>query len=442
MFFLRQLLDIPSLDPDDARRRKLLNIMLIGVGSFALLALFFAIYSTIFITENENPYARSLLPMSSIILIGIIVVFIINRFWKGWLASVLFLLMLTFAMGFAMSPNILVGSSLFFFTIPILMASALLRPWASYIFAVVCSILVAITELNFEGLFPFPFIAGLFIMAAISWLIARSLESALQDLRILNIDLEMRVQERTRELSIAYAKLKELDRLKSRFVSMVSHELRTPLSAIQGFTEMMEVGVYGAVTDKHQGALDRIKANTQRLLDLVNDLLDQARMDAGRLSLHTIPFSLTDLVNDMEATMRVLAEAKDLRLTTQVAADVPETLQGDTQRLHQILVNLINNSLKFTRKGGVDVRIYCPDADHWALDIADTGPGIPEGARKTIFEPFQQVDNSVTREHTGSGLGLAIVKQLAELMGGYVRVVSEIGVGSTFSVILPFEPPQ
>jgi signal transduction histidine kinase len=158
--------------------------------------------------------------------------------------------------------------------------------------------------------------------------------------------------------------------------------------------------------------------------------------------LHIAPFSVKKLLNDMESTVRVLAETKGLRLTTQVEADVPDTLQGDAKRLHQILVNLINNSLKFTQKGGVDVRIYRPDADHWAFDVADTGSGISKDAQRYIFEPFRQADNSATRKHTGFGLGLAIVKQLVELMGGGVSVSSELGKGSTFSVVVPIDPPQ
>ena len=448
MKFIRQLFDIPSLDPDDSRRRKLLNIFLVTSLGISFSVFLFTVYSDILLDVGDSN-AAPLYQMSIAFFIGSAIIFFINRYGKGWLASALFLVVLVAAMGFAMPPHILIGSGLFFFTIPILMSSTLLRPWASYLFATLCSAFVTFTELNSRGLFPLPSIAGLFVMAAISWLVARSLEDALQDLRVLNAELDQRVRDRTRELaeanvelSEAYDKLKELDRLKSRFVSMVSHELRTPLNAIQGFVEMMEVGVYGAVTEKHQGALGRIKANTQRLLALVNDLLDQARMEAGRLSLHIAPFSVKGLINDMEATMGVLAEVKGIYLTTRVEAGVPDMLQGDAKRLHQIMLNLINNSIKFTKKGGVDVRVYSPDADHWAFDVADTGPGIPEEAQQYIFEPFRQVDSSITREHTGFGLGLAIVKQLAEAMGGGVNISSELGRGSIFTVILPLHPPQ
>jgi signal transduction histidine kinase len=121
---------------------------------------------------------------------------------------------------------------------------------------------------------------------------------------------------------------------------------------------------------------------------------------------------------------------------------MPQSMSGDSKRLHQILVNLVSNAIKFTKQGGITVRLYCPDAAHWAIDVADTGPGIPEEAQTYIFEPFRQIDGSATREHKGFGLGLAIVKQLVELMGGDVRINSELGRGSTFIVTVPSVPPQ
>jgi signal transduction histidine kinase len=136
--------------------------------------------------------------------------------------------------------------------------------------------------------------------------------------------------------------------------------------------------------------------------------------------------------------MNAQVQTKGLSLTTEIAPDMPATLWGDAARVQQIVVNLVSNAIKFTQKGEIQVCIYQPDPVHWALQVSDTGAGIPAEAQSYIFEPFQQVDGSITREHRGTGLGLSIVKQLTELMEGQVILVSETGKGSTFKVVLPF----
>lgn len=443
------LLNVSSTDPDDARRRKLLNLILAGTAAILILALLaIAIAQAFGYPVDFQIYQIIILALGSLSLI-----YFINRYRSGWVASLLLTVFFILLFALADEPRQVVeGRVLFLFTIPILMASVTLRPWAGFVAAGFIGIVItAVAMFNLpdyaHGAPPIPTIFGFFVVALVAWLSSRSLETALADLWTLNTELDQRVQERTRELSVAndeliraYEKLKEVDRLKSRFVSMVSHELRTPVSAIQGFASLMEAGVYGPVTDAQQVALSRIHANDQRLLNLLNDLLDQARMEAGQLSLHIAHFAVEDLIQEMESTVRVLVEAKGLYLATRIEEDVPEVAEGDVKRLHQILVNLVTNALKFTERGGVTVRIYAPDLEHWAMDVSDTGPGIPAEFLTDIFEPFRQVDNSATREHKGFGLGLAIVKQLAELMGGKVSVNSSLGKGSTFTVWLPRIP--
>lgn len=451
---ISQLLEVSSTDPEDVRRRRLLNILLVGTSSLSFLtflAVTVAYSSGLASTEDF----RRLLPIILGMLGSLIVIFLINRYWSGWLAGWLFILLLITVFVFMDDPRQVVeGRSLFLFTIPILMASVILRPWASFMAAGVCGVMITvIAVLNLpdyaQGAPPIPTILGFLTVAFVAWLSARSLESALVDLRILNVGLEDRVRARTNELQqaneqlvLAYEKLQELDRLKSRFLSIVSHELRTPLSAIQGFAEMLQAEVYGPLSQKQRSALQRIIANDERLLTLVNDLLDQARMEAGQLSLTIEPFTLKDLVDDMESTMRVLVESKKLYLKVHISPAIPATLEGDRKRLHQVLINLINNALKFTQKGGVSVHFYRLDEEYWAIDVADTGPGIPQEIQTALFEPFRQGDSSATREHTGFGLGLSIVKQLTTLMGGSVNVISEVGFGSTFTVKIPIVAPK
>ncbi len=446
MALINRLLTVPVADPDDARRRRLLNTLLLLMGSLITLTLFFAIYLNF---TGEDPVgSASLLRSTSVMLGGMLAIFLINRFVSGWLASSVFSLLFIGAMFVSVEPEVLLGDYTFYLVIPIIMSSALVRPWASFAVAGLVDILLFLAAVQLQVVAPVPQLLGLLLLAWLSWLSSRNTEQALHEVRVINTELDQRVRDRTHELSqaneeltVAYEKLKELDRLKSRFVSMVSHELRTPLSAIYGFTEMMEAGIYGPITESQQAALDRIKVNDQRLLSLVNDLLDQARMEAGQMSLHVTDFSMPELIQDMESTMRVLAEAKGLYLKANIEEAVPQIVKGDAKRLHQIMVNLINNALKFTDRGGITVRIYTPDPEHWAMDIVDTGPGIPQEALTYIFEPFRQVDGSAIREHKGFGLGLAIVKQLSELMGGGVSVASELDKGSTFTVKLPYAVP-
>jgi two-component system phosphate regulon sensor histidine kinase PhoR len=231
----------------------------------------------------------------------------------------------------------------------------------------------------------------------------------------------------------------ELEKMKSTFVAVVSHELRTPLNAIMGYAEMLKEAVYGAINEKQVAATIRIMVNTQRLLTMVGDLLDEAQIKAGKLSLTKQLFKTSSLLEAMHATMDKIAADKGLTLTDEIDLNMPNIITGDARRLQQIVINLVNNSAKFTEKGGIHARILLSDPNHWAIEVTDTGLGIPEEEIPYIFDSFRQVENSTIRKHGGFGLGLAIVKQLVELMKGEITVTSELGKGSTFIINLPLE---
>lgn len=251
--------------------------------------------------------------------------------------------------------------------------------------------------------------------------------------------LEDRVAERTSELAQARDQALAASRLKTELLAKVSHELRTPLSVILGFTEMLQLGIYDPLTDKQQGVVAEVIGSTHDLTNMVKELLDQAQLDAGKLKLNPGPFALTDLVEGALSRINILAQTKGLTLTSAIAPDMPAALVGDQARLQQILVNLVGNAVKFTQTGAVKVCFYRPDPAHWAFQVSDTGPGIPLEAQSYIFEPFRQVDGSITRQQGGAGLGLSIVKQLTSLMGGDITLESNVGQGSTFTVVLPIE---
>jgi len=231
----------------------------------------------------------------------------------------------------------------------------------------------------------------------------------------------------------------EADRLKSQLLTSVSHELRTPLNAIKGYAQLLNEEAYGSITPEQQTTFQRILINTTQLQGMVNNLLDRAQIEQGKVTLQESLFAPADLIETTHSALNILAKTKGLALTSEITPDVPATLTGDVLRLQQILFNLTSNALKFTESGTVQARIFRPDASHWAMQVIDTGIGIPGEAQVDVFKSFWQVDSSATRQYRGSGLGLSIVKQLAELMEGEITLTSQPGTGSTFTVIFPME---
>lgn len=232
----------------------------------------------------------------------------------------------------------------------------------------------------------------------------------------------------------------EIEQMKNNFVAMVSHELRTPLNAVLAYAEMLRDAIFGPLNTKQFDAANRIYLNSQRLLNIINDLLDQAQIEAGRLKIQPKETPTNELIENLRSVMEKPAQDKGLELTTEIAPDVPETILCDSHRIQQILINLVNNALKFTDEGRVSVRIFLADAHTWAIAVSDTGPGILPRDQAHIFEPFWQIENIATREHGGIGLGLSIVKRLVMLMGGDIKLESAVGKGSTFTVTLPLQP--
>ena len=229
----------------------------------------------------------------------------------------------------------------------------------------------------------------------------------------------------------------ESNRAKSRLLAHVSHELNTPLSAIIGYTEIVQAEVYGPVTDEQRHLLERILANARSLLDLINSLLSQTRVETRD---ETITLGLLDpdeLVQIMHEAIGGLAESKGLVLTHAVDEDVPSVLIGDIGRLRQIIVNLTGNAVKFTDKGGIHMRISRPDVKSWSISIADTGIGISPENQETIFSAFTQVNESLEADSKGFGLGLSIIMQIVHNLNGSIQLNSELDKGSMFTVTLP-----
>lgn len=559
MQYINSFLTISTNDPDDTRRRRILNILLVGLGFVSLATLVIVIpLASNFLRE----YVKWVAVGCIVAFLGALVIYLINRFWSGRVASTLFLIFLTVVFAFSDTPEqVSDGRSLFAFAIPIIMASILLTPWSSFIFSSISGITISLVAASINHVPNVPAVIGFFFIALVSWLSARSLDQALKELRAINANLDQVVTERTQALAeslererieagrnqailnsiadgvvvfdpkwnailanpalksmldlplelivnknfrdliehprlspksrgLLYAMIEhdtqppsfriewgkktlsisaaqvydnskdghinigtvtvfrdftreaEVERLKSTFVAIVSHELRTPLNAILGYAEMFKESVYGPMNEKQINMAERIMKNTQRLLGLINDLLDQAQMEAGKLTIHMRPVRPAELLENMHGVMDQIVYEKGLKLTSEIEDSLPEALNGDAARLQQILVNLVNNAVKFTDHGIVHVRLFSPVGNKWGIEVSDTGRGIPESEIPYIFDTFRQVDGAATRVHGGFGLGLSVVKQLVNLMNGEIKVKSKIDKGSTFTVVLPLIVPE
>jgi PAS domain S-box-containing protein len=552
----QRLIDIPSTDPDDARRRRLLNIILLGLGGSTFVAL---LVMTIFRVAEaaEQAGITTQVYLITVAALGIIMlIFIIGRYWPTQLVSITFLLALIVLLLFSDTPDELIGGrSAIYFVLPIIMASMLLNPAASFLLAGIIVFLHTLTAINIGQLPNLLIILIYFAVALISWLAAYTLEKALKDLRTANQELDQRVIDRTHQLQEAMLREQaeasqsrailqsiadgvlvldrdgrlivanpalgtligkalpemigqptsalfsavvaapqqemvqalfqdqtapasaqidighkvlslslspviqesgqvdgavavlhdvthevEVSRMKSAFVAMVSHELRTPLNAIFGMVEILQQNLYGSLNEKQQDVVRRLMANTLKLIVLGKDLLDHTKIEAGMLSIQEVSFSPVELMTGLKEGAAGSASAKDLRLITEIAPEVPAVLFGDPQRLNQVLSNLVTNAIKFTDKGGVRIRFYRPDPAHYALEVSDTGAGIPPEAQEAIFEPFWQVDSTIGRKG-GVGLGLSIVQRLVQLMNGNIYLKSKVSEGSIFTVVLPLRLP-
>ncbi len=243
------------------------------------------------------------------------------------------------------------------------------------------------------------------------------------------------LEKKTQQLETANIRLREADRLKSVFLASMSHELRTPLNSIIGFTGIMLMGMAGDLNEEQRRQLAMVKSSANHLLGLINDVLDIAKIEAGRVTLSRECFKLEDVVDSVFETLLPMATEKGLELVRDIQSEI--ALVSDKRRIKQILINIAGNAITFTDRGHVRISARALGEDKLELRFTDTGIGIRQEDINRLFSPFQQIDMSLTKAHEGTGLGLYLCKRLAILLGGDVGVTSTYGQGSEFTVVLP-----
>lgn len=443
-------------NPDAVRRSNLLNTLLGGIGFLTIVAILVVI-----LTRRSNVVV---LASGITTLLVISLIYLVNRYLSLTLASWLFLISISLIFIISDTPEeVINGRTLFLFTIPIFMASVLIRPFAAFFMTGFITLILNLLSLQIGQGYIYISPLGLFGVAFVSWLSARSLEETLRELRLINRELDQRVETRTLALQSTNQKLQneikerkkveselivtrdralKANMFKSELLARVSHELRTPLGAILGYLEMMRAGIYGQTNNKQQETINNLIGLNNDLTRLVNELLEQAQAESGRLQLYNKTFSPYTLFQSIYERISSLAHQKQVELILKIDQTLPKKLYGDEQRIGQIVVNLVGNAVKFTNEGTIELLVHTVDEHRWGFCVKDTGIGIPEAELNNIFDVFHQVDHTYTRERGGFGLGLSIVKQLIDMMNGTIAVESQLHHGTVFKVQLPKRIPH
>jgi signal transduction histidine kinase len=501
---LQNLFRIPdTFDPDDRRRRQILNILIVVFIMFSLLGIIVIIREACCNFDPNEPMDLGFLFLVTIFsLIVFIVLLFANRSHRlpGWISSTIFIGFLLLLMTQVDTPNELYnGRSLIVWVIPIMIGAVIFRrPAAVFvIMSVIAGLMQAFPPSDKIGVNYYAMMT-LFIIAFISWLGMSIADRAIRDARrhaanneailkniadgvlVLNLDgkfisanpalLNMIPQDELDEIivrplgktvrwnrkifSVSVSEVPEIgtvavfrdetrrfeiERARDALLATASHELRTPLTAVMNYLEMLQVltTMNRINSDEFNEHIARALENLKRLQGLVNDILDQAQIQAGVFTLKNEAFNLSSLLEKAHKLLEVLLKQKNLSYELEIAPNVPAEISGDANRLHQVLVNLLGNAIKFTNQGGIKVNVSIPLKEKLSIEVVDSGPGIPPEQLPDIFEAFRRGSNYAQRERQGAGLGLSIAKEIVTRMGGEISVSSQPGNGSAFTISLP-----
>jgi len=492
---MKNLFQIPrTLDDEDYRYRQVLNVFL-WILFFANI-----IWGSLLLIPEENVREDTSAYLTQALSLGVFLAILLfvnaRNVIPSKVTGVLFLAVFVYLVSYADAPQYMIDNrSSLLWAIPIIISAAILPWWGVFVaagFSMLAFIVVTLSiprEVN-----PFSLIM-LAVIALVAWVVASIQNRSIRDTHIeasnrkavlqsisdgvvvydnlgkilsvnpaieqmLSIEALQEMIFRTGEVYETGGKFfsvirsavpglgtvavvrdetrrREIERAKDSMMATVSHELRTPLASIMGYAEMMRqmIRMNKAPIETLDEMAERMMVNAGRLKALVSDLLDRAQIEAGSIRIRTEPYSLGKLLENVEFLMKSQAVDKGIALVVE-AVDLPEKVVGDQERVHQVVVNLVGNAIKFTEEGQVTLRVSRDDK-LLLIDVEDTGVGIPAAQLPDIFEPFRRGSNYATRRHQGAGLGLSISKQLIDLMGGTISVRSQVGEGTTFRVTLP-----
>ncbi len=496
---LKTFFNIPdTFAPEDRRRRLIVNALLIVFMEVALLGI---IVTLLVRNLIDKTHADLLIEVSvfSIVVMGILLAANRSPRVPGWFSGIFLIIFLIVVITQVDSPQELYdGRSLIAWVLPIMVAAVILPPEGVFIIAAVISGLIQIFTPPSGDIVNYYAMFSLLVVAFISWLGMTIANRAIEDARreaankeailnniadgVLVLDLQgnflsantallkmipeedlpeilskplgKTVQWKRKVFSVTASEVPEIgtvavlrdetrrhetERARDALLATASHELRTPLAATMNYLELllMLTKLKRVNTAEFSEHLTRAIENSKRLQRLVNDILDQAQIQAGVLELKNEPFDLRALLEKTRQLLEVLIKEKNLSYELSIAPEVPSEIIGDADRLYQVLVNLIGNAIKFTNNGGIKVQVLASSKEKLSIEVADTGLGIPPEQLPDIFETFRRGSNYAQRERQGAGLGLSIAKEIVTRMGGEISAVSEPGVGSTFTVVLP-----
>jgi signal transduction histidine kinase len=503
---LKNIFSIPdTFDPDDHRRRQIINLASITIIFIAFLIGVLSLLVIYYDLDPNGSIAEEalIIPIISTIVVCSILT-IATRLSKvsSWFNGMALVIFITLVISQSDTTQQLYnGRSLVMWVIPIMLTAVMLRPGYAFVVSTTISGLIWIFHHNPDGSTNYYSVMALFLIASISWLTMTIANNAIRDAHreaannkailenmgegLLVLDLQGKLlsanqallnmipEEELKEIlvdplgktlqwkrriySIIASQVPEVgmvavfrdetrrhetERARDALIAIASHELRTPLAATMNYLELtlMLIGLGKVNMEEFKENLTRALENSRRLQGLVDNILDQAQIQAGVLELKNRLFNLPSLFEKTRQLLEVLIQQKNLSYELKIAADVPSEILGDADRLHQVLVNLIGNAIKFTNQGGIKVRISAPQKETLSIEVADTGAGIPPEQLPDIFETFRRGSNYAQRERQGAGLGLSIAKEIVTRMGGEIQVASEPGKGSTFTVSIPFQP--